>query len=88
MWPGVPLVQSDFRIPCQPVPYVMSIETFAWPFSFYLSFFFIALHLKKKKKKLETKTTKTMIKLCLKYFLMLEGDTCIAELNLDVLPLT
>ena len=31
-------------------------------------------------------TTKTIIKLRLKYSLMSEGNTCIAEKNLEVLP--
>ena len=42
----------------------------------------------KDKKDQIIKTTTTIIKLSLKHSLMSEGNTCIAEPNLEVLPLT
>ena len=43
---------------------------------------------KKEKSKAEIKITTTVIKQSLKYYLMSESNTCIAEPNLEVPPLT
>ena len=48
----------------------------------------ISEYKREKKSKIEIKTTTTVIKLSLKQSLILEGNNCIAEPNLEVLPLT
>ena len=45
------------------------------------------LFLNTMEKKIQTKTTTTaVIKLSLKYYPMSEGNTCLAESNLEILP--